>query len=294
MNIDIDKNKYIFWTDNPKILFENGQYINFFPKIDMTRTEQLNAITRFCIYFIVLAFVLKKDNIWFQLPIVLIVLIVILHKIFNYDIVGKISELYRTNGYVPVSGNYGNNGNNGNYGNYGNSGNPGENPDPQENYSNVSIESGYYDSNNKMHLGPVYEAKSVKPVKKVRFNPTQIKRHNTSTCRKPTDSNPLMNPILNDSMAYDSPVPCNSDDTLISNQDLQTQISDSFNKDLFRDVSDLFETKNSQRQFYTVPQSNPPDTVQFANWLYGSMPSCKSSQSACYKYEDLRYKTELL
>ena len=242
----------------------------------MTRTEQLNAITRFCIYFIVLAFVLKKDSIWFQLPIVLIVLIVILHKIFNYDIVGKISELYRTNGYISTSGN------------------PGENPDPQENYSNVSIESGYYDSNNKMHLGQVYEAKSVKPVKKVRFNPTQIKRHNTSTCRKPTDSNPLMNPILNDSMAYDSPVPCNSDDTLISNQDLQTQISDSFNKDLFRDVSDLFETKNSQRQFYTVPQSNPPDTVQFANWLYGSMPSCKSSQSACYKYEDLRYKTELL
>jgi hypothetical protein len=54
-------------------------------------------------------------------------------------------------------------------------------------------------------------------------------------------------------------------------------------------VSDVFGRENSQRQFYTVPQMNPPDTHAFAMWLYGNQNICKNDQTKCMKYTDLRY-----
>ena len=98
-----------------------------------------------------------------------------------------------------------------------------------------------------------------------------------------------MNPEVYDALDDSPPVACNSDEVV------EKQISNNFNKDLFRDVADLYNTKNSQRQFYTISGSKTPDTVGFANWLYGNMPSCKSNQGDCYNYEDLsRNKTLLI
>ena len=49
-----------------------------------------------------------------------------------------------------------------------------------------------------------------------------------------------------------------------------------FNDSLIRDVDDLFERFNSQRQFYTVPgNSIPNDQDTFAKWLYARPKSCK-------------------
>ena len=263
---NIEKNN-IFWTDDLTVLYSNDKFLQFIPTNNMTRAEQLNAVTRFCIYFIIIIYMCGKNALWFQIPIIIILFIVVLHKIFEYDIIGKMAELKRQNVH---------------------------NNKAKENYNKISLESGFIDSDNNMQMGELLEPDTINKKKSIKYNYDKNKEYKTATCRMPTSDNPMMNPTLNDTLIYNPPIACNSDDNDISKDNLDKQISDSFNQDLYRDVSDLFETKNSQRQFYTVPQSNPPNTVDFAKWLYGNMPSCKSSQSACYKYEDLRYKTELL
>jgi hypothetical protein len=197
MNINNSDN---FWLDEPSILYNNNNFLYFIPTTNMTNKERLNAITRFCIYTVLLTSIFNKNIIWIQLAIIIIVLVILISKFIN----------------------------------------------PNENF----------DANNSKYK-----------------------------YRKPNVNNPFMNPTLNDTMVYNSPLPMNVDD-----EDIIDQVDENFNKDLYRDVGDVFEKKNSQRQFYTVPQSNPPNTVQFAQWLYGNTPSCKSSQSACYKNNDLRFR----
>ena len=131
------------------------------------------------------------------------------------------------------------------------------------------IEAGYYNPNNKLDLPSDFKKKS----------------SNRKKCRMPTNDNPFMNPTVNDALEDSPPMACNADDLDINL--LNKQITNSFNDQLFRDVSDLYNVKNSQRQYYTISGGKTPDTVGFANWLYGNMPSCKSNQSDCYKYEDL-------
>ena len=70
-----------------------------------------------------------------------------------------------------------------------------------------------------------------------------------------------------------------------------TKISEiKFNDDIYRDFQDVFDKKNSQRQFYTVPFTNPPDQTAFAHWLYNTNDICKVNQGKCLKYEDLKFK----
>jgi hypothetical protein len=105
-------------------------------------------------------------------------------------------------------------------------------------------------------------------------------------CRKPTPDNPFMNPQIHDYNAGQMPAPCNSDD-----EDVKNEIKGTFNKDLYRDVNDLFDIRNSERQFYTIPAPTiPPDQEKFAQWCFGQNDNCKSDQELCLRQEDLRYK----
>lgn len=93
-------------------------------------------------------------------------------------------------------------------------------------------------------------------------------------CRVPTKDNPFMNPGLlefsNDNI--NMPKSCPS----YNNVGVQKRIDELFNKDLYRDVKDVFNKNNSQRQFYTVPGNQVPnDQNSFANWCYGMPETCK-------------------
>ena len=99
-------------------------------------------------------------------------------------------------------------------------------------------------------------------------------------CRVPTKENPFMNPTLDDYGNNSSPAKsCPS----YNNKGVQRRVEELFNEDLYRDVKDVFNKNNSQRQFYTVPGSNVPnDQSSFANWLYGTPPTCKEGNGiAC-------------
>jgi hypothetical protein len=64
-----------------------------------------------------------------------------------------------------------------------------------------------------------------------------------------------------------------------------------FNHNLFKDVNDVFGKMNSQRQFYTMPNTTIPNAQDdFAKWLYANPKTCKEDQEFCLRYEDVRAK----
>lgn len=266
-NIISNNDKYVFWLNDPEILYKNQKYLEFAPTSSMSRIEQLNSITRFCIYFLILAYITKKDEIWIQFTILIIIFISVLYFVFESDSKGKINELYRTK--------------NMNLENF-------TDDSEKTKYDNMDddtiIESGYYDSDNNLYTN-TYQKSHSKTENNAKYNLEEYEKYKNDTCRIPTPENPFMNPTLNDIGLDLPPEPCNVDDELI-----QDKITNAFNDNLFRDVSDLFERQNSQRQYYTVPGTNPPDTISFANWLYKTENICKIDQSKCLKYEDIRYK----
>lgn len=103
----------------------------------------------------------------------------------------------------------------------------------------------------------------------------------SNECRVPTKDNPFMNPNLNEfsNDNVNMPKSCPS----YNNIGVQKRIEELFNQDLYRDVKDIFNKENSQRQFYTVPGNQiPNDQGSFSHWCYGLPPTCKEGNGlAC-------------
>ena len=99
-------------------------------------------------------------------------------------------------------------------------------------------------------------------------------------CRVPNKDNPFMNPTLSD---YGSGNPPPKSCPSYNNKGVQRRVEELFNEDLYRDANDIFGKNNSQRQFYTVPGNKVPnDQGNFAQWLYGTPPTCKEGNKiAC-------------
>lgn len=104
-------------------------------------------------------------------------------------------------------------------------------------------------------------------------------------CVKPSLDNPFMNVNYVDYL--DNPNRNQACD--ITSPEVKKDANSKFMNNLFRDTSDLFETNNSQRQFYTMPSTTIPNKQdEFAKWLYLSPKTCKEDQDYCLRYEDLR------
>ena len=155
--------------------------------------------------------------------------------------------------------------------------------------NDVSIRTGSYDSNNQLKLGKFYSHKQNK-TEDVDRSFEDMQKYLKATQRKPTSDNPMMNPILTDFNTENLPIASNSDD-----EDIKNEMTQTFNKDLFRDLNDLFDRKSSERVFYTVPGGSVPnDQDAFAKWCYNLPPTCQEGNGlACIRkyHEDLRYRT---
>jgi hypothetical protein len=245
---------YVFWTSDPTVLYKNRNYLSFFPSSNMTRVEQFNAITRFCIYLFILLVITKRSMILIQVCILIIVFVTILYYIFESDKKGKYDELNRIqNNKVEGFCN-----------------------------NDIEIEAGFYDYENNLKMGTYEGAKKCK--NKMNYSFDEFNEFKKNKCKIPTKDNPFMNPTINDFENYNAPEACNVDD-----DEIKEKMIDMFNTDLYRDVSDLFERQNSQRMYYTVPYTTVPDQPAFANWLYGNHKNCRNDQTECLRYEDLRY-----
>ena len=105
--------------------------------------------------------------------------------------------------------------------------------------------------------------------------------YENSKCSKPTEDNPFGNTLLTDVSNYKK-----KEEACLIEENID-EINNHFNKGLFKDVNDLYGKNNSQRQFFSMPNTNEygvknGDSVKFANWLYNSGKStCKEDTSQC-------------
>jgi hypothetical protein len=94
---------------------------------------------------------------------------------------------------------------------------------------------------------------------------------------EPTVDNPFMNFNQITSNRNKNPAPI-----LHDNPNVQKDIKDKFNFNLYRDVSDMYDRNNSQREFYTMPVTEAVNNqTEFANWLYNTGPTCKEKTINC-------------
>ena len=97
-------------------------------------------------------------------------------------------------------------------------------------------------------------------------------------CKKPTQDNPLMNPIIGEN-PYKNKGACN-----IENNKILEKIDKKFCDRLFQDTSTIFNNRANQRSFYTVPNTGPVnDQTGFANWLYKTPVSCDLGEDMLLK-----------
>jgi len=98
-------------------------------------------------------------------------------------------------------------------------------------------------------------------------------------CRTPTADNPFMNSLIGEVGHELPPPPCQYDT-------VKTEIKKHFDTGLFKNIEDLYEKENSQREFLTVPNGGlPPDTKAFAEFCYAPRRNCKTTPSQCTGYE---------
>lgn len=182
-----------FWIYDFSVLYRNNYYLKFYPHSNMTRTQQLNAITRLCIYLLIIFLIFVEDVTWLYLPIIIIIITIVIHK-------------------------------------------------NEENFQ--------------------------------------------STCKKPTSDNPYMNYLMSDYTDDDN----EQEACDITDENIQSDIKDEYYSDLYRNTSDLFETHNSERQFYTLPNTTLyNDQDSFAKWLFNDVNNCKKDNQECLQHEDIRY-----
>lgn len=100
-------------------------------------------------------------------------------------------------------------------------------------------------------------------------------------CSRSTVENPFMNPSIADiALNPDHPEACN-----LENGKIKGVVEKNFDTKMFKNVSDIYNNMASQRQFYSVPVTTiPGDQKSFAEWCYGTGPSCKDGNGEqCYR-----------
>lgn len=97
-------------------------------------------------------------------------------------------------------------------------------------------------------------------------------------CRRPSRHNPFMNTLIGEYGKEHTP-PCDY-------EDVKEDVRKHFNHGLPRDIEDIYEKQNSQREFLSMPNGGlPPDSRQFAEFLYGGMKNCKTFPAHCTGYD---------
>lgn len=107
----------------------------------------------------------------------------------------------------------------------------------------------------------------------------QERFENNALCYKPSKNNPFMNVLMSEYSENPSrPAAC----SLVSKT--KQEVKKNFDRNLYRDIDDIFHKKASDRQFYTMPSTTiPNDSMSYARWLYETGSSCKEGNGmVCY------------
>lgn len=83
-----------FWLEDPKILFRDQRYYVIFPTRSMSKIEILNALTRFCLYLIILFMLFSTSRSYVFIPIIGIIMIIFFYYIQKNDKEDNIHESF--------------------------------------------------------------------------------------------------------------------------------------------------------------------------------------------------------
>lgn len=110
--------------------------------------------------------------------------------------------------------------------------------------------------------------------------------------KKPSRNNPFMNVLMSDYTG--NPLTRPADD--VEKYEVKEDISKHFNHNLYKNVNDIWDKGNSQRQFYTNPSTTiPNDRNAFMKWCWNTPYTCKDgNQARCLRYEDPRASGKII
>ena len=284
----------IFWIYKPQILID--EYYEILPTNKMSRTKQMNTITRLLIYLVILSLLFNQDNTLLLLCLSMIIMVIIFYFINKTDIKGvakdivteskdeieKFTDVRKKCNECPKSI-YGNKSINYSVNKiYENAKDPITKVPVDK---NVLLESGYIDFDGNYKIGRDYSDVNYSDVKTntPAISYDKYNYYKENTCRKPTADNPFTNIVFADYLdAGNIAEPCN-----VNNKDIQKSMNYLYNSNIYRNIEDVFERENSQRIFYTMPITTVPNKqTEFAEWLYKSGPTCKENSANCTYYEE--------
>lgn len=253
-----------FWIHNPSVLLTDVS--NYIPNDNMNLIEKLNAITLFCIIITIIMIAFRFTRLVF-LPLLIIIFIIIFYegnpnKYENFNSFNSFNKTDEVDNIVRI-----------NTKRY----NKNELPSSNDNslYNNDdNVKMGFYDSDDILRFNRTTNKLNHHDIYNLNFE-----------CKKPTKDNPFMNIQLHDFDNNQHVEACNADD-----DDINKDINHSFNTKLFMNIDDTFSKTNSQRQFFTTPNTRIPNNQSdFANWLYKMPETCKENNENCLRYDDIRY-----
>ena len=111
-----------------------------------------------------------------------------------------------------------------------------------------------------------------------------VDRETHQLCQLPSPDNPFMNVLVSDYGRRSQRPPACSQNTV------KDKIEEHFNDHLYRNVNDIWDRNNSQREFYTNPATTiPNDRDSWMKWCWKVTNVCKDGdQEACYRNQDVR------
>lgn len=144
----------------------------------------------------------------------------------------------------------------------------------------------YYNENKKQITNQEQFEDQIKKNLQIKKN-TQIKVNELGdVCQLPSPNNPFMNVLLTDYTDNPNRPPA------CAYNDVQAKESSNkyFNYNLYKDVEDVWDKRNSQREFVTMPVTTiPNDRDSFMKWCWKTTYVCKDGDlNYCLQNEDLR------
>jgi hypothetical protein len=105
-------------------------------------------------------------------------------------------------------------------------------------------------------------------------------------CQLPTPMNPFMNVLMTDYTDNPNRPPACAHNDVQSKEENEKY----FNHNLYKDVDDVWNRRNSQREFVTMPGTTiPNDRDSFMKWCWKTTYACKDGDlNYCLQNEDLR------